>query len=141
MKTKVNEKVKAPEFLVKQRPRKRTAIDSQQNILTVTGKEPGFRYRVVNDVGDRVTGLEDQGYEIVDHDGIQIGGSKIGSTKDAGSKYQVNVGQGIKGILMRLPEEFGKEDDDLKRKRTKQSEETMYNDASVDYGTVKVERK
>ena len=32
---------------------KRTPINGR-NILNVTGKEPGYEYRFVNDVGDRV---------------------------------------------------------------------------------------
>ena len=47
-----------------QRPR-RTSINGVRNVLSVTGTEPGFVYRFVNDTGDRVAQFQEAGYEIV----------------------------------------------------------------------------
>ena len=46
----------------------RTAINGRRNKLTITGKEPGFEYRVVNDDDNRIVELQERGYEIVTHD-------------------------------------------------------------------------
>ena len=42
---------------------KRTPV-SGRNVLTVSGKDPDYEYRVVNDEEDRITRFKDGGYEL-----------------------------------------------------------------------------
>ena len=90
------------------RPR-RTPL-SKRNRLDIKNKEPGYVYRIVNDVDDRVSVLQEQGYEIVTDSSITIGDRRVGRASQDGSPVQVAVGGGTDGFLMRIKEEFYQEE-------------------------------
>jgi hypothetical protein len=123
----------------KRKPR-RTIINGTRNVLTVSGKEPGFEYRIVNDDGDRISQFEERGYEIVKDQNIKVGDRRIANPTKEGSPIQVSVGGGTKAFVMRVPKEFFDEDraakdkhiDDLERGTLKEARE------SADYGKVSV---
>jgi len=122
-----------------QRP-KRTPINGR-NVLTVTGKEPGYVYRIVNDAGDRVQQFLDAGYEKVLANDVQVGDKRINSASPEGSVAQVSVGNGEKAIVMRIREEWYKEDQQAKQAHVDQLEQTIKQNVSgADYGTVKISR-
>lgn len=122
-----------------QRP-KRTPI-SGRNVLTVTGKEPGYVYRIVNDSGDRIQQFLDAGYEKVLANDVQVGDKRINSASPEGSVAQVSVGGGDKAIVMRIREEWYKEDQAAKHAHVDQLEQTIKQNVSgADYGTVKITR-
>lgn len=122
-----------------QRP-KRTPINGR-NVLTVTGKEPGYVYRIVNDAGDRVQQFLDAGYEKVLANDVQVGDKRINSASPEGSVAQVSVGNGEKAIVMRIREEWYKEDQLAKQAHGDQLEQTIKQNVSgADYGTVKISR-
>jgi len=122
-----------------QRP-KRTPINGR-NVLTVTGKEPGYVYRIVNDAGDRVQQFLDAGYEKVLANDVQVGDKRINSASPEGSVAQVSVGNGEKAIVMRIREEWYKEDQLAKQAHVDQLEQTIKQNVSgADYGTVKISR-
>ena len=64
----------------KRKPR-RASINGTRNVLTVSGKEPGFEYRIVNDDGDRVSQFEEMGYEVVKDSGIKVGDRRSSSLR------------------------------------------------------------
>lgn len=113
---------------------------ANRSILSVKGKEPGFEYRIVNDVGDRVDIFKSMGYEVVADDSVQIGERRIANPSREGSPVQVSVGGGTKAYLMRQKAEWYKEDQDTKETRLKDQEQAMRTEAqSGMYGKLKIE--
>lgn len=119
---------------------KRTPI-GQRNILSVSGKEPGYAYRIVNDSGDRIQQFLDAGYELVDAADVRVGDKRINNASPEGTKAQVSVGKGDKAFLMRIKDEWYKEDQTTKQAQVDALEQTIKNTAGVaDYGKVDVTR-
>lgn len=120
------------------RPR-RTPINGSRNILKVNGQEPGFVYRVVNDTGDRVQEMIDRGYEIVTHD-VKVGDKRVATPAAEGSPTKVSVGQGVQGYVMRIREDWYKEDQDSKQAVVNETEATMKAEAKKagNYGKIEI---
>lgn len=118
---------------------KRTPIGSR-NILTVTGKEPGYVYRIVNDTGDRIQQFMDAGYEMVNAADVKIGDKRVNSSSPEGSKAQVSVGKGDKAFVMRIKQEWYDEDQRAKSAEIKRLEESMKQTATqnADYGKLTI---
>lgn len=102
--------------------RKRVKLGTR-NILTAPQK-PGFVRRFVNDVKDRVQMFKDAGYSIVEDD-IIVGDSKIGRASQLGSGVSSQVGNGVRSVLMEIPEEYYNEDDKEKQDKIKKTENEM----------------
>lgn len=121
---------------------KRTPINGR-NVLTVTGKEPGWHYRVVNDAGDRIAQFLEAGYELVDASTVKVGDKRVDSAAAEGSKAQVAVGKGEKAFLMRIKDEWYKEDQDAKQVEIKKLEQSITQNLAgkADYGTVKISQE
>lgn len=88
---------------------------SRKNILTVSGKEPGYVYRVVNDTEDRVADLTEQGYEVVSSNKVSVGDKRVSKATPEGSVMSVSVGGGKKGIIMRIRQDYYDEDQKAKQ--------------------------
>ena len=121
-----------------QRPQ-RTPL-ANRSVLGIKGKEPGYVYRIVNDTGDRVASFQEQGYEIVTDSSITIGDRRVGRASQDGSPVQVSVGQGIDGFLMRIKDEYYKEDQAYKEQQLRELEQSMKKDATntSDYGKLDI---
>ncbi len=119
---------------------RRTPINGTRNILTVRGKEPGYEYRVVNDDGDRIAMFQEQGYELVTDSSVQIGDRRVANPTQEGSNIQISVGGGKKAFLMRIKEDWFKEDQKSKQEYVTASEEGIRREASLpgNYGEVKI---
>ena len=113
---------------------------ANRSVLGIKGKEPGYVYRIVNDTGDRVASFQEQGYEIVTDSSITIGDSRVGKASADGSPVQVAVGNGIDGYLMRIKEEYYKEDQAYKEQKLSELEQSMRKEAKdiSDYGNLKI---
>jgi len=124
-----------------QRPQ-RTPL-ANRSVLGIKGKEPGYVYRIVNDTGDRVSSFQEQGYEIVTDSTITIGDRRVGKASSDGSPVQVAVGNGIDGYLMRIKDEYYKEDQAYKEQKLNELEQSMRKEAasSADYGSLKIDGK
>lgn len=108
---------------------KRTRINGR-NILTVSGKEPGYVYRIVNDVGDRVEMFKQAGYELVESEAVQVGERRVNAASALGSKAQVSVDStGTKAFVMRIPKEWYDEDQRAKQSDVDELERTIKKDA------------
>lgn len=121
---------------------KRTPINGR-NVLTVTGKEPGYTYRVVNDVGDRIQQFLDAGYELVESAAVKVGDRRVDNASAEGSKAQVSVGKtGEKAFVMRIKDEWYKEDQQAKAAEVDKLEQSITKNLTgkADYGSVKVDR-
>ena len=114
---------------------------ANRNILTVKGEEAGFKYRIVNDTGDRIQLFKDMGYEIVSDDSVQVGDRRVANPTKEGTPVQVSVGGGTKAFLMRQREDWYKEDQATKEARIKEQEKAMKADASQGmYGSLKISK-
>jgi hypothetical protein len=113
---------------------------TERNILSVKGKEPGYEYRIVNDSGDRVQQLVDAGYEFVDASTVQVGDKRINSTTPEGTHAQVSVGGGMKAYVMRIREDWYKEDQAAKQARVNEMEDTIKQNAAGFDGNVTIKR-
>lgn len=124
-----------------QRPSGRTPINGYRDRLTVSGKEPGFHYCLVNE--DNVPRYESAGYEFVEHD-VTVGDRKIDVATQVGGKVALPVGNGVTGYLMRIPQEYYDQDaGELQVENDKIMEALHENlNAKEDgrYGEVKIKR-
>lgn len=119
----------------------RTPIGTR-NVLTVQGKEPGYVYRIVNDSGDRVEQFKGLGYEIVTDNKVKVGDRRIANPTQEGSPVQVSVGGGLKGYLMRIPQEYYDDDQKAKQSHVNELESTLKQEArqNSDYGKLDLKR-
>lgn len=127
---------KAPERRVRRAPL------GNRNILTVTGKEPGYEYRFVNDTGDRIQEFLDDGWEIVEKKDVRIGDKRLGNPTSAeGTAATAAVGHGTTAYVLRIKEEWYKEDQEAKQEYVNQTEAATKEKAQDGtYGELKISR-
>ena len=115
---------------------------ANRSVLGVRGKEPGYVYRIVNDVGDRVSTFQEQGYEIVTDKTVSIGDRRVGKATQDGSPVMIPVGGGVTGYLMRQKEEYYKEDQKFKESQIADLEQSMERDKENNnfYGKLKISK-
>lgn len=114
----------APQTVASARPR-RTPL-SVRNRLDIKNKKPGFVYRIVNDVEDRVSLMKERGYEIVTaEEAGMIGDKRVDNISAPGSSSYVSVGQGVKAVAMAIKEEWYREDAAQKQQVVDDTEQTM----------------
>jgi len=118
----------------------RASVNGTRAVLSVTGKEPGYEYRVVNDVGDRVATMIERGYEIVTDPNVKVGDRRVANPSQEGSPVMASVGQGIKGYVMRIKKEWFDEDQAAKQKQVDEMERSIKQDAVKEglYGDIKI---
>ena len=104
---------------------RRTSINGVRNVLTVSGKDPDFEYRIVNDTGDRVSMFEERGYEVVTDSKVKLGDRRVANPTQEGSVVQASVGGGTRGVLMRIRKDWYKEDQAAKQQQVAQTEATV----------------
>lgn len=111
---------------------------SHRNRLAIKNKEPGYVYRIVNDVDDRVLEMQERGYEVCSKEHVgAVGDKRVDNTSSLGSSSMVSVGQGVKAIVMRQKEEYYKEDQAIKQAQIDELERTMTK-GKTDYGELKI---
>lgn len=119
---------------------KRTPV-GQRQVLSVTGKEDGYVYRIVNDQGSRISDFIDGGYGLVEAADVRVGDKRVNSATPEGSKAQVSVGKGEKAFVMRIKREYYEEDQRAKQAEIDRLEQSMKQTAQgADYGTVSIGR-
>jgi hypothetical protein len=108
---------------------RRSPINGVRNKLNVRGQEPGYVYRIVNDIEDRVQSLQEMGYEIVTDKGVTVGDKRIANPTQEGSPVKVSVGQGVQAYVMRQKQEWFDEDQKAKNARNDELEAQMKREA------------
>lgn len=126
---------KAPERRVR-----RTPVGTR-NVLTVTGKDPEYTYRIVNDTGDRINTFTDNGWELVPENKVRIGDKRLGSATSEEGSAKAQVGQGITGYVMRIRNDWYAEDQAAKQANVNASEAAMREKAlDGTYGKLELSR-
>lgn len=103
----------------------RAKVTGKRNVLNVTGKDPDFHYRIVNDTGDRVEMFKEQGYEVVTDNKVKIGERRIANPTQEGSVVSASVGGGTRGVLMRIRKDWHQEDQAAKSAQVDETEMSM----------------
>ncbi len=116
---------------------KRTPL-GRRNVLTVKDKDPNYHYRIVNTTdgrgSDRIEEFKEAGYEVVDN---KVGDKRVDTSAGLGKNPEFSVGGGVKAVVMRTPREYHEEDQAAKMSHLKAQEDTMYQDAKADYGSIR----
>lgn len=119
---------------------KRIPVSGNRDILTVDGKEEGFVYRWVLALQGRIEKFKRGGWEVVTHE-VSVGDARAATPSALGTPVEATSGGDRKLILMRIPEQYYKEDQDSKEAGIKAIEESMGKNVDGSYGSVKIERK
>lgn len=129
---------KAPSGRVKRQP------VGQRSRLSVTGKDPNYEYRFVNDIGDRIQMFQEAGYELVSKDQHRIGDNRLDVAGPDGSNAVVSVGVKPNGdaqraYLMRIKKEWYDEDQQKKLENVKAFQESLKKpNIEGAYGEIKI---
>ena len=128
---------------MEKRTPQRASINGTRQRLKIRNQEPGYVYRIVNDIDDRVQSLMEIGYEVVTDSKVQVGDKRAGAPTSApGTVQTVSLGAGDKGVVMRIKQELHEQRAAEKHAEVK-AREAMLKDPSqngADYGNVKLSR-
>jgi hypothetical protein len=132
----MNQTVKSPSGRVKRQP------VGTRNRLTLKGKEPGYEYRIVADRSNNISALQEQGYEFVPADKITVGDSRVNQAPKPGEHATISLGAGETGYVMRIQEDWYKDDQAAKRAEVQATLDSMkrVNKADGDYGKISIGR-
>jgi hypothetical protein len=120
---------------------KRASVNGVRNRLNVKNQDPNYVYRIVNDIDDRVPELMDVGYEI--DTSTKVGDKRAGAPSSApGTPVMVSLGQGDKGVVMRIKRELFEERKLEKEQLIREREAALQNPTQngADYGKVSLKR-
>jgi len=109
---------------------RRSSINGTRNRLNVRGKEPGYVYRIVNDIDDRIQNFKEMGYELVTDNTVVVGDKRVANPSQEGSPVEISVGQGVKAYVMRQKQEWYDEDQKAKQERVNELETSMKRNAA-----------
>ena len=117
---------------------KRVPVGSR-NRLEVIGKSPEYVYRIVNDVDDRIDRFKAAGYEVVHTSEARLSSQRVGTGSEKGSVAEMPVGNGVNGVLMKIPKEWYDEDQAAKAARIDEAERHIKKpDLDGAYGEIKI---
>lgn len=102
---------------------KRTPV-AERNKISFDHKEPGYVYRLVNDVENRLADFKAAGYEVVTGD-ANVGDNEAGAASSLGSAVTKHVGNGTTAVLMRIKQEWYDEDQRKKLVDLRASEDAL----------------
>lgn len=122
---------------------KRTPVGSRPRMV-VTGKNPGFEYRIVNDTPGNVATYVNHGWQTCTNDEVDTGNFRAEQASDMGSlaSFIVDGGTGMKAYVLKISKEEYREIqeayEDENRLIEESSTQANYNDG--EYGSIKVDR-
>lgn len=127
---------KAPEKRVRRTP------VGQRNILSVSGKDPDYHYRFVNDTGDRIQSeFLDNGWEVCKAEDHRIGDKRLGAASSVDSAARASVGKGEQAILLKIRKDWYEEDQAAKQGYVNKTEEALRGEAlDGTYGKFEISR-
>lgn len=98
----------------------------ERSVISFKDQDPKYTYRLVNDKEDRVQIFKDAGYELVQSP-ERVGEVRAGEASPLGSSVTKSVGNGVTGVLMRIPKELYDEDQRSKLQKLKDTENALKN--------------
>lgn len=108
------------------REAKRIPVSGNRNIMTVTDRDPNYRYRWVNDNSDgRIDMFKQGGWELVEKKDHKVGDRSVNSSKGTTTLVTKMVGKDVTAYLMRINMTFYEEDQAAKHKAILETEEDM----------------
>ena len=116
----------------------RVPVSGNRDVLTVYGKEPGFEYRWILDKGNRTNKFKKGGWEFVTHE-VEVGDARAATPSALGSIVEATTGSD-KLVLMRIPSEYYKEDQDSKEANIRAVEEAMGKEIEGSYGSINISK-
>lgn len=119
---------------------KRIPVGGARNVLTIANRDPNYFYRWVLDTPGRLEKFREGGYEEV-RDQMEVGDPTVDRSSQLGSV--VTLVRGLQTlVLMRIPMEWYREDQDAKQDEIDALEESMLiPTGELDYGKVTLTRK
>ena len=116
---------------VKRNKKERIPVNGNtKNILTVSNRDPDYKYRWVLNDPDRVAKFKEAWYEVVERtDDLRVGDRKVDTSAGTSSIVETRAGMGRKYVLMRLPKELWEEEQRAKQKQVDDSEAEMQREA------------
>jgi hypothetical protein len=102
-----------------------------RNRLTVKAadKDPNFTYRWINDKDSRLADAQQAGYEFVTDD-IKAGDPRAAEASQMDSRVSKPAGGGLTTYLMRIPNDYYKEDQKAKADTIDEMEKSLKPDKS-----------
>jgi hypothetical protein len=122
-----------------ERIEKRIPVSGNRDILTVEGKEEGYEYRWILNLGNRIEKFKRGGWEVVTHEVI-VGDARAATPTSLGTATIAASGD-RELILMRIPSQYYKEDQDSKEAELLALEESMGKNVDGRYGEINISRK
>lgn len=116
------------------RPRRTPVRDQYRGRQSVRGKDSNYEYRWVNDEDGRVQLLQEDAWEIVTDQDLQIGDRRVAEPSTEGSPRTISGGNGVTQYLMRIKKEYYEEDLAAKQRQVDQLENATKNDRDGFYG-------
>lgn len=105
---------------------KRTPLnEGYRNKLKVYGGEPGYSYRFVNDLDNRVEMFKENGWEVVTDASVKIGDKRVATPTAEGTPKSVYVGNETTAYLMRIKQEWYDEDQEAKKQEVDEIERSL----------------
>ena len=121
------------------RKQRRGAVNGYRGRLNIRGTlDPAFEYRIVNDIddGSRIGWFQENDWEIVSKNDLQVGDKRVDKTSPEGTPVKISVGLGTKAYLMRKPKEWFDEDQADKQAKIDAQEGRMRPDDT--YGKLEI---
>ena len=120
----------------KTRPRTRVPVSGRRDILAVLNKDPAYEYRFVtakDERGVRVMNFLQGGWDFVEYsEDLGIGSDHVYNTENVGSIIRIPDGGGYYLYLMRIPQEWYKEDQANKEAELRASENAIKRERDAD---------
>lgn len=111
--------------------------------LSVTGKNPNFEYRWVNDTPGNVSLMKANGWQVCTNDEVDTGNFRAEQASEVGSLASaiVDGGTGMKAYVMKISKEEYQEIQEAYADEVRAREETLRpNSSDGEYGSVKIDR-
>lgn len=125
----------------------RIPLDTGRLKTKIYNKDPAYYYELVLDKaenGHNINRYQMAGFTFVrDGEGVTVGDSRVFKTESFGSLITVSEPDGQYLFLMKQPIEFKKEDDAIRERKLKQTEQDLFTPSKREgqYGSVRSEWK
>ena len=119
---------------------KRPPVNGKGDVLTLSGQDDRYVYRIFNDKGTRIATHKDYGWEPCSKDDIEIGTKNALHAGDLAT-VTVDSSTGEKGLVMRLRKDWYDEDQKAKQDAIDETEKSITGESEKDgnYGKVSIE--